>query len=184
MTFPPDAASSWTIVIALVLLSAVTAGALAASFALQRRWTGPNSLRAASSSEKWRWAVVLPLGRFIWAPLLGLIQPHAQPAVRPMAGVPDSVRRALACVPSPPRAADPPRPRGAALTQQEIRQCDQERRPHRCAVFSICLVDKVVPDRRAEEVLARGVRRKAGRIGPVNEQPGRVTIRYGSRRSP
>jgi len=81
MTFPPDAGETplWPIAIALVLVSAVTAGALTASFALQRRWTGPYSLRAASSSEKWRWAVILPLVRFSRAPLLGLIQPLLSP---------------------------------------------------------------------------------------------------------
>jgi hypothetical protein len=70
---------TWLEAVALAAAAAATVAALIASHLRERRVTGPYTLLAASSAQKWRWAAELSIIRYAWIPLLGLIQPLLSP---------------------------------------------------------------------------------------------------------
>ncbi len=72
---PAPDTPSWLVIPVFALVISVMVIMLALSFVLERRWTGPYSLRARASQEKWRWALILSLLRFGWVPLLPALSP-------------------------------------------------------------------------------------------------------------
>jgi hypothetical protein len=80
----------WLVGVALVVFLITGMGSLVWGYILERRYTGPYTLLAASSQQKWRWAVTLAFWETIFVVVLGLIAPIISP-------LPDQSAFALVC---------------------------------------------------------------------------------------
>ena len=79
--FPPLEPNTpeWLVGTALVIFLIAGMGSLLWGYILERRYTSPYTLLAASSQQKWRWAVTLAFWETIFVVVLGLIEPIISP---------------------------------------------------------------------------------------------------------
>ena len=79
--FPPLEPNTpeWLVGTALVIFLIAGMGSLLWGYILERRYTSPYTLLAASSQQKWRWAVTLAFWDTISLVVLGLIAPIISP---------------------------------------------------------------------------------------------------------
>jgi hypothetical protein len=69
----------WLLTVTVILTSIACIAGPLFGFILDRRYTGPYTLRTASSKQKWQWAAMITLWPSLLVPFIGLVAPILSP---------------------------------------------------------------------------------------------------------